>query len=114
MVYILNKLDNLIFICERNKEEPYKKEICDLIFFQNQCHKPSLSEYNKNEFINYYQNLYTSNLEYKKNYIVIYKIKDIILKCYPMLLPAYKSGLSLSKIFKRYNLNSLPAFEKSN
>ena len=114
MVILKLIIDNLIFICERNKEEPIQKEISDLIYFQGQPNKPSLPEYNNGEFINYYQNIFSTNLINKKNYIVIFKIKDIILKCYPMLLPAYKSGLSMRKIFKKYDLNNLPSFDKSN
>ncbi len=106
-------LEYLIFTCEKDSEKPLELDKVHLIEFQKKMPKPILPDYKTNDFINFYQDKYSTNLPKKKNYVVIYKIKDIILKCYPELFPAWKYGFSLRKIMKKHYMNALPAFEKS-
>jgi hypothetical protein len=90
--------------------------VIELINFQKQGTKPKLEEY-KDFSISHYQNKYISSninqIEINNNYIVMYKIKELILKCYPQLILPSKKGLSLRKIMSRYELNNLPSFDKS-
>jgi len=103
-------------ICEKDLERKDKLNLIDLIEFQNQPLKPMLKEFSENddfEFINYYQSLYTEEIKNKKNYIVTFKIKEVLLKCYPQLIMANKKGMSLNKIMAKYTMNNIPSFETS-
>ncbi|MCQ2818977.1 MAG: hypothetical protein MJ252_17060, partial [archaeon] len=40
-------------------------------------------------------------LELKEKYLIIYKIKDLLVKCYPNLAMSVRSGLSLRKLIKK-------------
>ena len=72
-------LEYLIFTCERDKSEPISLDKVHLVEFQKRGAKNILPEYKTNDFINFYQEKYSTNLEKKRNYIVVYRIKDIIL-----------------------------------
>ncbi len=87
-----------------------------LINFQNKPLKPVMKEFCDNdlEFFNFYQSKYCEDVKNKKNYIVIFRIKEVLLRCYPMLIMANKRGMSLSKILSKYNVNNIPSFETSN
>ena len=103
-------------VCEKDLEKKEKLNLIDLIEFQNQPLKPLLKEYSENdtEFINYYQNLYSEEIKNKKNYIVTFRIKEVLLKCYPQLIMANKKGMSLNKMMAKYTMNNMPSFETSN
>ena len=45
--------------------------------------------------------------------MLVFHIRDILFKCYPNLIYAYKKGLSLKKIMKTYSADSFPTFEKN-
>jgi len=102
-------------ICEKDLEKKEKLNLIDLINFQNQPLKPLLKEFSDNdvEFLNYYQNFYSEEIKVKKNYIVTFRIKEVLLKCYPQLIMANKKGMSLNKIMAKYNMNNVPNFESS-
>ena len=87
-----------------------------MIDFQNQPLKQILKEFSENdlEFINYYQNIYGEEKNNKKNYIVTFKIKELLLKCYPQLIMATKKGMSINKIMDKYKMDDIPSFETSN
>lgn len=102
-------------ICEKDLEKKEKLNLIDLIKFQNQPSKPVLNEFSDNnlEFINHFQNYYCEEVKNKKNYIVTFRIKEILLKCYPQLIMANKKGMSLNKIMAKYTMNNIPSFETS-
>lgn len=103
-------------ICEKDVEKKENLNLIDLIKFQNQPLKPLLKQYSENdlEFINYYQNLYGEGIKTKKNYIVTFRIKEVLLRCYPQLIMANKKGMSLNKIMAKYSMNNMPSFDTSN
>lgn len=97
-----------MFICEKDKSEKPKTSLLDLIKFQKKDHKPVLEQFQNMEndnFVNFYQK--DSNIKTGKKYIIAFKSKDLILKCYPQLIMAFKKGLSLKKMIQEYNLNSI-------
>ena len=49
----------------------------------------------------------------KQKYFLLFRIRDILFKCYPNLIYAYKKGLSLKKIMKKYTSDSFPSFDRS-
>jgi len=102
-------------ICEKDIEIKEKLNLIDLINFQNQPLKPLLQAYSENalEFINYYQNFYGEEIKIKKNYIVTFRIKEVLLKCYPQLIMANKKGMSLNQLMAKYTMNNIPNFETS-
>ena len=53
-----------------------------------------------------------TKLEINDRVIVIYRIRDILFKCYPNLVYSYKKGLSLKKILEKYNSYDFPTFDK--
>lgn len=90
------------------------RDLIDLINFQKSPDKPVLDEFLNDEFLNYHQTQFSEKkLEHKSKYILFFKTRDVILKCYPGLLMASKKGMSLKKIMKSYSMNQLPVFEKS-
>jgi hypothetical protein len=54
-----------------------------------------------------------TKIEVKDKYIIIYRIRDMLFKCYPDLIYSYKKGLSLKKIMKKYNSDDFPTFDKA-
>ena len=87
----------------------------DLINFQNQTNNAVLSEYADKDldFSNYYQNFLTEEITPKKNYILTFRIKELLLKCYPQMIMANKKGMSLNKIMGKYKMDDLPNFDQS-
>ena len=53
-----------------------------------------------------------TKIELQDRVIIIYRIRDILFKCYPNLVFSYKKGLSLVKILKKYNSDEFPTFDK--
>ena len=53
-----------------------------------------------------------TKIEYKQKYFLIFRIRDILFKCYPDLVYAYKKGLSLKKLLQKYNSDEFPTFDK--
>ena len=51
-----------------------------------------------------------TKLDLKENIVVIYRVLDILFKCYPNLAYSHKKGMSLRKIMKKYNYNEYPTF----
>jgi hypothetical protein len=85
-----------------------------MINFQKQKEKPIVEQYKNIDFLNFYQTIYsTQPVKLGKSYLIIFKIRDILFKCYPDLVMAYKKGLSLKKIMAQYDMDNLPSFEKS-
>jgi hypothetical protein len=110
---ILLILEYLIFVCHKRQKVRETPSVLQLLDFHHQEVKNTLPEFKKIEFINYTQNRLDHNLKTKKKCIVVYKIKDLLLKCYPQLIGAYKNGYSIRKILGKYDINNLPTFEKS-
>ena len=54
-----------------------------------------------------------TKLDLKENYIIIYRVLDILFKCYPNLAYSYKKGMSLRKIMKKYKYYEYPTFSSS-
>lgn len=67
----------------------------------------------KLNFNNYFQNDLTENVNAKKNYLLIFRVKEMLLKCYPQMIMANKKGMSLNKIMAKYKMDNLPNFESS-
>ena len=51
-----------------------------------------------------------TKLDLKNNIIIIYRVLDVVLKCYPNLAYSHKKGISLRKVMKKYNSNGYPTF----
>ena len=51
-----------------------------------------------------------TKLDLKNNIIIIYRVLDVLLKCYPNLAYSHKKGISLRKVMKKYNSNEYPTF----
>ena len=51
-----------------------------------------------------------TKLDLKENVIIIYRVLDVIFKCYPNLAYSHKKGISLRKIMKKYSYNEYPTF----
>jgi len=105
----------IVMICEKDLEKKPKLNSIDLINFQNQPLKPVMKEFCENdlEFFNYYQNNLCEEVKNKKNYIITFRIKEVLLRCYPQLIMANKKGMSLNKIMGKYQMNNIPSFETS-
>ena len=54
-----------------------------------------------------------TKLDLKENIIVVYRVLDILFKCYPNLAYSQKKGISLRKVMKKYNYNEYPTFSAS-
>ena len=89
--------------------------LIDLINFQNQTNNSVLNEFadEKLDFNNYFQNNLIEGFYPKKNYILVFRIKELLLRCYPQLIMASKKGMSLNKIMAKYKMDNLPNFENS-
>ena len=87
-----------------------------MILFQQQADKPVLEEFNKADlnYLNYFQDFYSKKAlpVSKKSYLVVFKIKDVLFKCYPKLVIANKRGISLHQLITKYDINNLPSFSK--
>jgi len=51
-----------------------------------------------------------TKLDLKENVIIIYRVLDILFKCYPNLAFSHKKGISLRKVMKKYHYNEYPTF----
>ena len=46
----------------------------------------------------------------KENYVIIYRVLDVLFKCYPNLAYSHKKGMSLKKVMKKYRCDEYPTF----
>ena len=51
-----------------------------------------------------------TKLDLKDNIIIIYRVLDILFKCYPNLAFSHKKGISLRKVMKKYHYDEYPTF----
>ena len=51
-----------------------------------------------------------TRLDLRDNFVVIYRVLDVLFKCYPNLVYSHKKGLSLKKIMKKYNSEDYPSY----
>jgi hypothetical protein len=50
-----------------------------------------------------------TKLDLKENTIIIYRVLDVLFKCYPNLAYSHKKGMSLRKVMKKYSYNEYPS-----
>ena len=48
----------------------------------------------------------------KEKFLLLFRIKDILVKCYPDLAYSIKKGLSLKKVMKKYSWKEFPKLEE--
>ena len=51
-----------------------------------------------------------TKLDLRENFVVIYRVLDVLFKCYPNLAYSQKKGMSLKKIMKKYNYQEYPTY----
>ena len=51
-----------------------------------------------------------TKLDLKDNVIIIYRVLDVLFKCYPNLAFSHKKGISLRKVMKKYHYDEYPTF----
>ena len=51
-----------------------------------------------------------TKLDLRENVVVIYRVLDVLFKCYPNLVYSQKKGMSLKKIMKKYNYQEYPTY----
>ena len=51
-----------------------------------------------------------TRLDLRDNVVVIYRVLDVLFKCYPNLVYSHKKGLSLKKIMKKYRSEDYPTY----
>ena len=51
-----------------------------------------------------------TKLDLKENYVIIYRVLDVLFKCYPNLAYSHKKGMSLKKVMKKYRCDEYPTF----
>ena len=51
-----------------------------------------------------------TKLDLKDNIIIIYRVLDVLFKCYPNLAYSHKKGISLRKVMKKYKYDEYPTF----
>ena len=54
-----------------------------------------------------------TKLDLKENIIIVYRVLDVLFKCYPNLAYSHKKGMSLRKIMKKYRYDEYPTFSPS-
>ena len=54
-----------------------------------------------------------TKLDLKENIIIVYRVLDVMFKCYPNLAYSHKKGMSLRKIMKKYRYDEYPTFSPS-
>ena len=106
----------MIFIASKDKSEKVKPNLLEMIQFQHQKEKPVLEEF-ANTNMNYFNSIQESYTKQSlppnyKSYLVVFKIKDALYKCYPQLVMAHKKGVSLNKLLTKYGVNNLPSYSK--
>lgn len=97
-----------VIITENDEAPKSEQTLLDLIKFQKQPKKPVLDDFSNGDLFNYYQ---TGTVEKTTSNLIFFKIKDILVKCYPPLGLIYKKGLSIRKILEKYDINNLPSFD---
>lgn len=94
------------------------ENILDLISFQknNKKDKLRLAQYsnidslsNCNQKQVFKEEQLKKNSKNDKSYFVVFKIKELIFKCYPQLILAFKKGLSLKKLMQQYRIDEIPS-----
>ena len=127
-------------ICEKEESNKEKKSLIDLIKFQDErkeyirnkpnttstnffnakqialnpiIEKPPTPEVKEENAEEQNEPVPITKIELKQKYLLIFRIRDILFKCYPNLIYAYKKGLSLKKIMKTYSSDSFPTFERN-
>ena len=127
-------------ICEKEESNKEKKSLIDLIKFQDErkeyirnkpnttstnffnakqialnpiIEKPPTPEVKEENAEEQNEPVPITKIELKQKYLLIFRIRDILFKCYPNLIYAYKKGLSLKKIMKTYSSDSFPTFERT-
>jgi hypothetical protein len=101
----------IILVCNKDKRPKNKHSLLDFIKFQKIEKKDILPEFQKmqNDYINYFQTLPRDKKN--KTYLLMFKIKELIVKCYPELAIVQKKGYSLKKIMEKYDMNNIPNFQ---
>ena len=51
-----------------------------------------------------------TKLDLKENVVVIYRVLDVLFKCYPNLAYSQKKGMSLKKVMKKYSYEEYPTY----
>ena len=51
-----------------------------------------------------------TKLDLKENVVVIYRVLDVLFKCYPNLAYSQKKGMSLKKVMKKYSYEDYPTY----
>lgn len=51
-----------------------------------------------------------TRLDIRDNVVVIYRVLDVLFKCYPNLVYSQKKGMSLKKIMKKYKYDEYPTY----
>ena len=51
-----------------------------------------------------------TKLDLRENEIVIYRVLDVLFKCYPNLAYSQKKGMSLKKVMKKYSYEEYPTY----
>lgn len=51
-----------------------------------------------------------TRLDLRDNVVVIYRVLDVLFKCYPNLVYSHKKGLSLKKVMKKYSSEDYPTY----
>ena len=51
-----------------------------------------------------------TKLDLRENIVVIYRVLDVLFKCYPNLAYSQKKGMSLKKVMKKYNYEEYPTY----
>ena len=102
--------EHMIITCNKDKRPREKTNLIDFIKFQKNENKQILDEFQscQNDYINYFQTNPSQNE--KKTYLLVYKVKDLLIKCYPQLALVQKKGYSLKKIMEKYEMNNIPVF----
>ena len=54
-----------------------------------------------------------TKLDLKENFVIIYRVLDVLFKCYPNLAYSHKKGMSLKKVMKQYRYYEYPTFSPS-
>lgn len=134
---IQSNKEYIVFIGKDNIK--YNKlNVVDLINFQTKLTKSPIEKYSSSDWINWsikensipYEGisfdvdemtLFPTKYNYihynhiignksKKSFLFSYKIKDLLIKCYPELRLAFKNKMQFKKILDSYTLSDLPSF----
>jgi hypothetical protein len=106
--------DYLIVVCNKDKSQKPKQSLLDFIKFQKIPKKEILKEFEniKKDFINFFQSQLPQGKK-NKSYFLMFKVKELIVKCYPELAIVQKKGFSLKKMMEKYDMNNIPNFQSN-